>query len=52
MRIESFFEPIVYVTAKVTHGCNQKCNYCKVDSLSEQIHEDVDWKRPKERHAF
>ncbi len=36
MRIESFFEPIVYVTAKVTHGCNQKCNYCKVDSLSSK----------------
>ena len=36
MRIESFFEPIVYVTAKVTHGCNQKCRYCKVDSLSSQ----------------
>jgi uncharacterized protein len=35
MRIESFFEPIVYVTAKVTHGCNQKCKYCKVDSLSK-----------------
>ena len=35
MRIESFFEPIVYVTAKVTHGCNLKCKYCKVDSLSK-----------------
>jgi len=34
MRIEAFFEPIVYVTAKVTHGCNLKCEYCKVDSLS------------------
>jgi uncharacterized protein len=34
MKIESFFEPIVYLTAKVTHGCNIKCKYCKVDSLS------------------
>jgi len=35
MRIEDFFGPIVYVTAKVTHGCNLKCAYCKVDSLSK-----------------
>lgn len=34
MRIEAFFGPMVYVTAKVTHGCNLKCGYCKVDSLS------------------
>ncbi len=32
MQIEAFFQPIVYVTAKVTHGCNLKCRYCKVDS--------------------
>jgi uncharacterized protein len=35
MQIERFFEPFVYVTAKVTHGCNLKCKYCKVDSLSK-----------------
>ena len=34
MRIEDFFKPIVYVTARVTQGCNIKCTYCKVDSLS------------------
>jgi uncharacterized protein len=34
MRTEDFFEPMAYVTAKVTHGCNLKCKYCKVDSSS------------------